>query len=140
MEPSIDENALTAALTLVPGLVSRNKHFDLFRRHGMRRARSRARLLRNVLSHLGGNFGEVIQVSAEPVDVEMVRVIMHIRGLGLRRMAILSGFEWRVLRVLSARAGLPFFEADPSDEPWLEGVVATLAPITMEDRATPTRA
>ena len=60
----LDETALTVAMTVVPGLYSRNKMFSLFTDARIRRARKRAMALRLAVRQLGG--GGARNVTLEP--------------------------------------------------------------------------
>ena len=56
---AVDREALVVGMTLVPGLVSRNRSFALFENPEVRRARVRAALLRGIVRQLTGTQGRV---------------------------------------------------------------------------------
>ena len=59
MGAAVDREALVVGMTLVPGLVSRNRSFTLFENPDVRRARVRAALLRGIVRQLTGTQGRV---------------------------------------------------------------------------------
>ena len=96
-------DSLTAAMAMVPGLYSRNRMFALFEDPVVRRARSRARMLRGLVRFVGRSDAEV-----ELADHgERVSVTYRIPRLRLARTVQLGDFELAVLRVLLARGPHP---------------------------------
>ncbi len=118
--------ALTVAMALVPGLYSRNKMFGLFDDPTVRRARSRARLLRSIAKHLGG---EVAPVAGLVVTVGARTSVRYgIPSVRLSRAVELTRLELAALRVLLARAGSCPAELGSSedDRPLVDAALARL--------------
>ena len=77
MRAAVDREALVVGMTLVPGLVSRNRSFALFENPDVRRARVRAALLRGIVRQLTGIAGAR-------------RGVRRRRGHGCPRSAVLA--------------------------------------------------
>jgi len=119
-----DVAALTAAMALVPGLYSRNKMFALFQQGAVRRARSRARMLRALLRVVGHADADV------DLSTKDGRVTLHYRipRLRLERTVQITEFELSVLRVLLASGPRPrVLEPAPTDRPRVEEALSRLA-------------
>ncbi|MBX3188442.1 MAG: hypothetical protein KF819_15600 [Labilithrix sp.] len=113
--------ALTVAMSLAPGVYSRNRMFDLFEQAGVSRAKSRAATLRGVAKHLAR--ATAISVTAEGGDFALRYQIPAMR---LTRVVELSPVELATLRLMAARAGLPCLPADDRDRAVVAAALARL--------------
>lgn len=116
-------DALTAAMAMVPGLYSRNRMFQLFTDPMVRRARSRARLIRGLVRFLGRADAEVEMHHHDG----RVRVSYRIERLRLSRTVQIGEFELALLRVLLARGPHPaIVEEQPNDRARVDAALALL--------------
>src|SRR5260370_15372857 len=93
MGPPVDREALVVGMTLVPGLVSRNRSFALFENPDVRRARLRAALLRGIVRQLGGAYGRVEAFAiVRCLGVHEIRY--RVPGLRTERRALLRHLEY----------------------------------------------
>jgi hypothetical protein len=98
-----DAEGLVAALVLAPATYSRNRFFELYRVHTMRRARGRAAKLRGLLRHV------LLQRGFELTEVrdheDGSRTLRYALPLVNARVTVhLTSFEVAVLAVAVARA------------------------------------
>ena len=113
--PDLDSEALAVALSVAPGVWSRNKLFSLFKDPRLARARARARLVRSVVGELARH--PDVQV-AEPVEASgHVRFAYAIAELSFSRRVDLSRLEAATVRYLLEKAnariaGLACTDAD----------------------------
>ncbi|HEY1958847.1 MAG TPA: hypothetical protein VGH28_24710 [Polyangiaceae bacterium] len=120
-EPQLD--ALTAAMAMVPGLYSRNRMFQLFKDPMVRRARSRARMIRGLVRFVGRADAEVEMLHHDG----RVRVSYRIARLRLARMVQIGEFELALLRVLLARGPHPaMLDEQASDRARVDAALALL--------------
>jgi hypothetical protein len=94
-----DLESLTAAMTLVPLLFSRNRMFALFGDPIVKRAQRRARSVRALLRFVSRADVEIDVTSSG----DRVRIAYRIPRLRLSRVVQLGEFELVLLRVLLAR-------------------------------------
>jgi hypothetical protein len=124
--PFVDREALVVGMTLVPGLVSRNRSFTLFENPDVRRARVRAALLRGIVRQLTGKQGRV-----EAFDVVAGTGAREVRyslpGLRVQRRALLSEVEYACVAYLAGRAGVADFSADADDRARIDAALRRLA-------------
>ncbi len=122
---SLDGDALTVALVLVPSFVSRNKHYALFTDPVVRSARARARLVRSLLVHLSGSKGEVETIDVLP-EAGGFRISFSVPALGLSRSVWLTAIERAVLGYAGKRAGFGYVPSEASDHAQVQGALARL--------------
>ncbi len=130
---SLDGDALTVALVLVPSFVSRNRHYALFADEVVRSARARARLVRSILLHLSGRHGAATAVQIIP-EAGGFRVSFELPALGLTREVWLTAIERAVLGDAGARAGLVQVPSDPGDRSQVEAALARLPSVSFAPR------
>jgi hypothetical protein len=123
---AVDREALVVGMTLVPGLVSRNRSFTLFENPDVRRARVRAALLRGIVRQLTGTQGRV-----EAFDVVAGTGAREVRyslpGLRMQRRALLSDVEYACVAYLAGRAGVADLFADDEDRARIDAALRRLA-------------
>ena len=120
----LDVDALTVAMALVPALYSRNKMFKLFDDPIVKKARSRARLLRSVFRHLCGHGGRVTEFRLVRGDVFTLHY--RIPTVALKRHVELSRVELACLVHLCDRAGVGFLPPSDDDRAILDAVLVRL--------------
>jgi hypothetical protein len=126
MRAAVDREALVVGMTLVPGLVSRNRSFALFENPEVRRARVRAALLRGIVRQLTGiqgrveAFGVVAATGAREVRYSLP-------GLRVQRRALLSDVEYACVAYLAGRAGVADLSADDQDRARIDAALRRLA-------------
>ena len=123
---SSDREALVVGMTLVPGLLSRNRSFALFEDPEVRRARGRSALLRGIVRQLAGVQGKV-----EALDVVRGAGARELRyripGLRMQRRAVLSEVEYACVAYLLGRAGVTGIQASDEDRGCIDGALHRLA-------------
>jgi hypothetical protein len=126
MREAVDREALVVGMTLVPGLVSRNRSFALFENPDVRRARVRAALLRGIVRQLTGTQGRV-----EAFDVVQATGSREVRyslpGLRVERRALLTDVEYACVAYLAGRAGVVDLRADDADRARIDAALRRLA-------------
>lgn len=125
---ALDEEALLAAMTLVPGVYSRNRMFDLYEQHASAKAlRTRAARLRGLARTWLERPDAELGVTPRGEGFELV---LAVPSLSLRRILQLSDFERSLLVMLfdkaSARAGRSALEVHAADRQRVEGALARL--------------
>jgi hypothetical protein len=122
----VDREALVVGMTLVPGLVSRNRSFALFENPEVRRARVRAALLRGIVRQLTGTQGRVEAFGV--VGATGAREMRYsLPGLRLERRTVLSDVEYACVAYLAGRAGVSGLRADDSDRARIDAALMRLA-------------
>jgi hypothetical protein len=126
MRAPADRESLVVGMTLVPGLVSRNRFFALFEDPEVRRARMRSALLRGIVRQLAGAQGHVEGlVIAQGADECELRY--RVPGLRVDRRACLTRAELACVRYLAGRAGVTGFHASDEDRAWIDAALRRLA-------------
>ena len=126
MRPSVDREALVVGMTLVPGLVSRNRSFALFENPDVRRARVRAALLRGIVRQLTGTQGRVEAFGV--VAATGAREVRYsLPGLRVQRRAVLTDLEYACVAYLAGRAGVAVLSADDEDRARIDAALRRLA-------------
>ncbi len=126
MRPSVDREALVVGMTLVPGLVSRNRSFALFENPDVRRARVRAALLRGIVRQLTGTQGRVEAFGV--VAATGAREVRYsLPGLRVQRRAVLTDVEYACVAYLAGRAGVAVLSADDEDRARIDAALRRLA-------------
>jgi hypothetical protein len=124
--PPVDREALVVGMTLVPGLVSRNRSFALFENPDVRRARVRAALLRGIVRQLTGTQGRIEAFGV--VSATGAREVRYsIPGLRVQRRAVLSDVEYACVAYLAGRAGVADLSADDEDRARIDAALRRLA-------------
>jgi hypothetical protein len=123
---AVDREALVVGMTLVPGLVSRNRSFALFENPEVRRARVRAALLRGIVRQLTGTQGRVEAFGV--VAATGAREVRYsLQGLRVQRRALLSDVEYACVAYLAGRAGVTDLSADDQDRARIDAALRRLA-------------
>ena len=123
---AVDREALVVGMTLVPGLVSRNRSFALFENPDVRRARVRAALLRGIVRQLTGTQGRVEAFGV--VAATGAREVRYsLPGLRVQRRALLSEVEYACVAYLAGRAGVADLSADAEDRARIDAALRRLA-------------
>ena len=126
MRAAVDREALVVGMTLVPGLVSRNRSFALFENPDVRRARVRAALLRGIVRQLTGTQGQVESFGV--VAATGAREVRYsLPGLRMQRRALLSDTEYACVAYLAGRAGVASLSADAEDRALIDAALRRLA-------------
>jgi hypothetical protein len=129
--PAVDREALVVGMTLVPGLVSRNRSFALFEHPDVWRARVRAALLRGIVRQLTGTQGRVEAFGVGPSGMRGGAGAREVRyslpGLRLERRALLSDVEYACVAYLAGRAGVADLYADANDRAKIDAALRRLA-------------
>ena len=126
MRAAVDREALVVGMTLVPGLVSRNRSFALFENPDVRRARVRAALLRGIVRQLTGTQGRIEEFGV--VAGSGAREVRYsLPGLRVQRRAVLTDVEYACVAYLAGRAGVADLSADDEDRARIEAALRRLA-------------
>ena len=128
--PALDREALLAALVLAPATYSRNRFFEMYTNHDVRRVRRRATQLRSVIAHLVRPGITSSQDLAS--DDGFVRLTYEVPNIGLRRTIALAPIELSLLRYAIARfqQGSAALPAGDPDRLRIEDALARLAPVS----------
>ena len=136
MKTPLDTEAIFVALVLAPATYSRNRFFDMYTDPAVRRARTRAAMLRSVVRHLAKRMpaerGEVTRIEA--IDhAGAVAITYEVASLGLKRTTRMSAMELSTLRVALARADAcpPELSVSDDDRSRVEQALARLAPVPL---------
>ncbi|MGO8992469.1 MAG: hypothetical protein ACLQVI_04020 [Polyangiaceae bacterium] len=127
---SLDVDALTVAMAVAPGVYSRNRFFELFKAPELRRARSRASVVRGIVQHLS-----MLQRDGEDVASTFVferragRVGFRymVPSLRFERRTELSELEASCVFYLAERAGVPGLAPTGAERDMLHGALLRLA-------------
>jgi hypothetical protein len=126
VRPTFERDALVAGMTLVPALISRNRHFTLFEDHEMRRARVRAALLRGIVRQLTGAHGQV--EALEVLQALGARELRYrVPGIRMARRAVLTDLEYSCVAYLAGRARVTGLAADEEDRARIEAALRRLS-------------
>jgi hypothetical protein len=97
--------ALTVAMALAPGVYTRNRMFEFFAQPAVRRARSRAAILRGIVRHLPRACGVSLEEEGRDADGVPSYVLRYrVAEMLLSRVTELTRIELAALRLLAARA------------------------------------
>ena len=125
MHGSVDREALIVGMTLVPGLVSRNRSFALFENPDVRRARVRAALLRGIVRQLTGIQGRIESLGV--VAATGARELRYsVPGIRMQRRALLTDIEYACVAYLAGRAGVADLRASDDDRARIEAALRRL--------------
>src|SRR5579862_7877189 len=121
----LDRDALTVAMSLVPGMYARNRLFSLYREPEVRRAKARAAILRGAVRQLAGAHGDVEGIAfVRHGEVTLLRY--RIPRMHLERCLELSECERACLLFLAGRAGIHGLRATPEDRAHLDAALRRL--------------
>jgi hypothetical protein len=127
---SLDVEALTVAMAIAPGVYSRNRFFELFKAPEVRRARSRASVVRGIVQHLSmlHRDGEDV-ASAVSVERNAGRVGFRycVPALRFERRAELSELETSCVLYLAERASVPGLAPTQAEREGLHGALRRLS-------------
>jgi hypothetical protein len=138
MTPLPDNEALLAALVLLPGTYSRNRFFELYTDPGAREVRKRARLVRSIIVAVtaedAARRGQIVDMREGPEGVVLTYVVP---SLNLRRTTALSPLEVSLVRYALARRAGPFdpLPATGPDRQRIETALGRLGPALPETAA-----
>jgi hypothetical protein len=128
MRAQADLESLVVGMTLVPGLVSRNRFYALFEDPEVRRVRLRSALLRGIVRQLAGAHGHVEGlVIAQRAHGEESELRYRVPGLRVERRASLTRAELACVRYLAGRAGVPGLHATDEDRAGIDAALRRLA-------------
>lgn len=129
MRSQIDRDALLVAMTVVPGLYSRNRMFALYNDPHVKYAKARSAILRGVVRHLLGTAGEaeVELAKAEPSSGSGVVLRYRIERLRMERRIELSELEAACVAYLSGRGGCVSLHATDRDRALIEAALKRLS-------------
>jgi hypothetical protein len=122
----MEGEALVVGMTLVPGLLSRNRSFALFEDPEVRRARRRAAILQGIVRHLTGAQGEIesLRVARRTAGCELS---YRLPGMKMQRRASLSDVEFACVQYLAGRAGVAGIHATDEDRAAIDAALRRLA-------------
>ncbi len=126
MRGPVDCEALVVGMTLVPGLLSRNRSFALFENADARRAKTRAALLRGIVRQLAGAHGSVEEL-AVVTGTQAREMRYRVPGLRMERRALLNDVEYACVAYLAARAGVAGIHASDEDRSRIDAALRRLA-------------
>lgn len=98
----LDDESLLAALTLAPGVYSRNRMFHLYERNGRAKLlRGRANRLRGVARMWLERPDATMSIRGRDVDLELV---LEVPSMAYRRTLVITEFERGLLALLVEKA------------------------------------
>jgi hypothetical protein len=117
--------ALVVGMTLVPGLLSRNRSFALFEDPDVRRARRRAAILQGIVRQLTGAQGEIdsLRVARRTAGCELS---YRLPGMKMQRRASLTDVELACVQYLASRAGVAGIHTTEEDRAAIEAALRRL--------------
>jgi hypothetical protein len=121
--------ALTVAMALAPGVYVRNRMFDFFRQGSVKRARTRASVLRGIIPQLARATGITVTCDGEPRSPsgEPVFVLRYrIAEMRMSRVVELSPTELSALRMMATRANIAALRAEDHDRALIDRALARL--------------
>jgi len=127
---ALDVESLTVAMAIAPGVYSRNRFFDLFKTTEVRRARTRAAVVRGIVQHLallhreGGDVA--VSVGLDRHDGR-VGFRYRVPALCFERKTDLTELETSCVLYLAERAGLPGLAPSSSEKEGLHGALRRLS-------------
>ncbi|HXN30677.1 MAG TPA: hypothetical protein VN894_02405 [Polyangiaceae bacterium] len=122
----LEGEALVVGMTLVPGLLSRNRSFDLFENPEVHRARRRATLLRGIVRQIAGAQGAIDSLHVARVAAR-VELSYRLPGLKMRRQASLNDLELACVRYLAERASVAGLRATEEDRAAIDAALMRLS-------------
>jgi hypothetical protein len=122
----LEGEALVVGMTLVPGLLSRNRSFDLFDSPEVSRARRRATLLRGIVRQIAGAQGQIDSLAVAPVAAR-IELSYRLPAMKLRRRASLNEVELACVRYLAERASVVGVRATDEDRAAIDAALRRLS-------------
>jgi hypothetical protein len=138
MRVAVERDALVIGLTLVPGLLSRNRCFALFEDPDVRRARRRAGMLLGIVRQLAGAHGHVEGVAIARGAVGAWELRYRVPSMRVDRRTSLTELELACVRYLAGRAGVPGFHATEDDRAGIDAALKWLAAGLGQEIGVPT--
>jgi hypothetical protein len=135
----VDSEALLVGLTIVPGLISRNRSFSLFESADARRARARAGQLRGIVRQLAGAQGGIDALAVSPGG-KAREMRYRVPGLHMERRALLDEIEYACVAYLAGRAGVPGLPVSEEDRALIDSALRRLASTLRLDARLPPEA
>ena len=122
----VEGDVLVVGMTLVPSLLSRNRNFALFEDPALRRARTRAAMLRGIVRQLAGAYGAIdsLLVARRNTGFELS---YRVPGMKMQRRASLTDLELACVHYLAGRAGIAGIGASDEDRAAIDGALRRLA-------------
>jgi hypothetical protein len=125
-QPRLDREALTVAMALVPGLYARNRFFSLFREPEVKRAKTRAAMIRGVVRQLAGAHGAAEGLAfVRHGDLCVLRY--RVPSIRLERRVEMTETERACLVYLASRAGVKHVHASAEDRAHVDAALKRLA-------------
>ena len=127
---SVDVESLTVAMAIAPTVYSRNRFFELFKAPEVRRARSRASVVRSIVQHLAMLHRDGADVASSlSVERRSGRVSFRywVPALHFERRAELSELETSCVFYLAERASVPGFAPTLAERDGLHGALRRLS-------------
>jgi hypothetical protein len=119
----VDRDALTVAMAIVPGFLSRNKHHAVYADADVRRARARAWAIRGAVRQLA--HPTVSDVVFERTQ-DGAQLSYRVEGVRLARRMELGRVEAACLAYLAVRTGVRCIHASEHDRAEVEAAVRRL--------------
>lgn len=124
--PSAPHEALIVGMTLVPGLCSRNRSFELFEDPEVRRARRRSAVVRGIVRQLAGAAGLIEGLALAHVG-DGFELRYRVPVLRVERRASLTAVELACVRFLAGRAGVGGLQPTDDDRARIDAALRKLA-------------
>jgi hypothetical protein len=126
MRPPVERDALVVGMTIVPGLLSRNRSFALFEDPEVRRARRRSAALRGLVRQLSGAHGRVEGVAIAHAG-SGCELRYRVPAMRIDRCASLTELELACVRYLAGKAGVPGLPTSDEDRARVDAALERLA-------------
>ena len=123
----MDQEALTVAMTVAPGVYTRNRMFAFYKDPEVRRAKQRSAILRGVVRQLTGANGQPEDVTLSRGARGACMLRYRIASVRLARSLELSTLEAACVVYLGARAGVATLHPTAEDRALIEGALRRLA-------------
>ena len=118
-------DALVVGMTLVPGLLPRNRVFSLYESPEVRHAKRRSAVLRGIVWQLARAQGQVeglvVQRSGTACELRY-----RVPEMKIERRAVLTELELACVRYLAGRAGVAGLWASDEDRAWIDSALKRL--------------
>jgi hypothetical protein len=122
----VDRESLAIAMAVLPGIYSRNRYFSFYGDPEVRRARTRAAVLRGVVRHLLGSLGAVSDIVLARGE-RGCELKYSVAAVHLERTVALSDLEAACVAYLASRAGVTSIHATDDDRAKIDGALKRLA-------------
>jgi hypothetical protein len=138
MRAAVERDALVLGMTLVPGLLSRNRYYALFEDPEVRRARRRSAMLLGIVRQLAGAHGHVEGVAIAHGAVGAWELRYRVPSMRVDRRTSLTELELACVRYLAGRAGVPGFHVTEDDRAGIDAALKWLAAGLGQEIGVPT--